>query len=82
MSNAVKTKRAPEDWKILDRGAVPEIARLIDYTCLNCGASAELPVMGVPLAQSGHGIVFDTGPYATPKRIQCRHCGSRYEKED
>jgi len=60
-------------WKVLERGRVPEGARLTEYTC-ECGHDAMLPVLGVPLAQLGQGIVFDRGPYAMPEVVQCRNC--------
>lgn len=67
-------------WKILDRGDVPDPApREADYTCLKCGRSAALPVVGIPVAQVEEGLVFDPGPHAVPKLIQCRKCRSSLE---
>lgn len=67
-------------WRILDRGDVPERAAVIAYTCTGCDRDADLPVMGLALAQiSGGGIVFDIGPHAMPALIQCPHCRRRYE---
>ncbi|WP_316411306.1 hypothetical protein [Mesoterricola sediminis] len=48
-------------------------------TCLGCGAEAELPVVGLAIAQIHQGLVFDIGPHAVPKRIQCRRCRRFYE---
>lgn len=67
-------------WKVLDFGDVPTDARQVTYTCLGCGRGALLPVLGVPLAQLEHGIVFDGGPRAIPKIIQCRRCRRTYER--
>ena len=62
-------------WRIIDYGEVPEKAPTVPYTC-RCGYEAELPVLGLPLAQTGGGIVFDTcSRYAVPTTVQCRKCG-------
>ena len=67
-------------WKILDRGKVPDRALAVSYACPGCEREADLPVLGLPLAQmSGGGIVFDTQPYAMPAVIQCPHCRRRFE---
>jgi hypothetical protein len=66
-------------WKILDRGRVPVICSHVEYMCLGCGREAELPVLGLPMAQIGQGIVFDIGDHAMPKRIECRKCRRRFE---
>lgn len=68
-------------WKIRKRGIVPKLARLIDFTCTRCGHEAKLPVLGLPMAQIGMGVVFDTGRYALPKEIECRKCRRRYRSE-
>lgn len=68
------------NWKILDRGEVPIETASISYTCPACDRDADLPVMGLALAQmSGGGLVFDRGPYALPILIQCPHCRRRFE---
>ena len=69
-------------WKILDRGDVPLRARLIRYSCLKCHTEAHLPVIGVPIAQIGQGLVFDVGPHAVPRRIECRSCRHEFEIEE
>jgi DNA-directed RNA polymerase subunit RPC12/RpoP len=74
MSMRVKT------WKIIDRGGVPELALSIDYTCMHCGREAELPVVGLALAQIDSAVVFDIGHYEMPAVIQCRKCGHVYER--
>ena len=61
-------------WKILDRGEVPSGAPSLEFDC-QCGRSAMLPAIGLPLAQMGAGIVFDIGRHALPALIQCRKCG-------
>jgi hypothetical protein len=61
-------------WKIVDRGEVPEQAPSIVFACPGCGHDAELPVIGLPIAQVGGGLVFDSAPHATPLTIQCRRC--------
>lgn len=68
-------------WAVLDRGDVPEGdgARMIEYECAHCGHEAELPVLGLPLAQLGHGVVFDTGRHAMPRVIRCRNCRRTFE---
>jgi hypothetical protein len=68
-------------WKILNRGRVPKQTRQIFFTCLKCGHDAVLPVLGIPMAQIGQGIVFDIGDYAMPKIIECRKCRRRYQLE-
>ncbi len=65
-------------WKIIDRGKVPAIASHVDYSC-ECGHEAKLPIMGLPMAQIGMGIVFDIGGSAMPKLIQCRKCRRQFE---
>jgi hypothetical protein len=65
-------------WKIIDRGRVPELSAHVDYTC-ECGHEAQMPVLGLPMAQIGTGIVFDIGKHAMPKIIQCRKCRRQYE---
>lgn len=77
-------------WEVLDRGDVPELdsldvpdglgAHLVEYDCPHCGAAANLPVVGRPLAQLGDGIAFDIGRYALPRLIRCRMCRKRYER--
>ena len=62
-------------WKIIDRGNVPRsAARMISFHCCNCGHDAELPVVGLPMAQVGQGIVFDLGRHEAPAIVQCRKC--------
>lgn len=61
-------------WKILDWGDVPQTARTVELTC-ECGRDAHVPVVGLPIAQIGSGLVFDIGYHATPTTIQCRKCG-------
>lgn len=66
-------------WKVLDRGEVPDPApNTVMYACMHCMREAELPVVGIALAQIETGIVFDLGPYALPKTIQCRKCRHHY----
>lgn len=69
-------KKGPKPtWKILDRGQVHDPAPFqAPFTCMNCWAAASLPVLGHPIAQIEMGIVFDRGPHAMPKVIQCRRC--------
>jgi hypothetical protein len=66
-------------WKIIDRGSVPAISNHVDYHCCKCGHDAELPVVGLPMAQVNQGIIFDFGKHAVPKVIQCRKCRRRFE---
>lgn len=40
-----------------------------------------LPVAGVPIAQVGMGIVFDTAEKALPVEIQCPWCRRAYTTE-
>lgn len=65
-------------WKIIDRGSVPEYSGTIPYSCPGCGADSELPVAGMPIAQIGNGVVFDSREHAIPKIIQCRKCRRKY----
>lgn len=67
-------------WKILDMGAVPDPSpNHVLYVCLGCLHEADLPVVGVAIAQIDQGLVFDPGPHAMPKAIQCRKCRRTYE---
>ncbi len=52
------------------------------YTCPGCGQDAELPVVGLPIAQVAGGIVFDIGRNALPKKIMCRKCRRTFEKAE
>ena len=65
-----------KNWKILDRGKVPETgAKTIGVDCQNCGEESRMPILGQPIAQRPDGgIIFDTGPSALPKEIGCPHC--------
>ena len=65
----------------MDRGDVPIAASTAELTCTACGLVATVPVVGIASAQVGQGLVFDTGEYATPKRIQCRNCRKIFERE-
>lgn len=67
------------EWKIIDRGNVPENAGTIVYACPGCGTDASLPALGLPIAQIGDGVVFDNNKHSLPKIIQCRRCRRRYE---
>ena len=73
------TRMRQATWKIIDRGEVPERAGTVEYDCPACGREALLPVLGLPIAQIGAGIVFDTGKHAMPAVIQCRHCRRCFE---
>lgn len=79
-SNMTLSPAVIATWRILDRGDVPEQGvNLVLYDCPGCGAEAELPVLGTPLAQIESGIVFDIGKRAMPRIIQCRNCRRRFE---
>jgi hypothetical protein len=81
-------KPRPRTWRIIDRGDVPlQGARIIEFDCV-CGVEADLPVLGLVIAQTGCGIpgqlsnvIFDPGPQAMPREIQCRRCGRRFTTE-
>lgn len=61
-------------WKVLDYGRVPVDAGTVSFTC-PCGAEAEMPCLGRPLAQIGAGIVFDNDVDGyLPETVQCRRC--------
>ena len=67
-------------WKVLDFGRVPTTgAVVISYDCPGCGHEAELPVLGMAIAQTAGGVVFEPGTHAIPAIIQCRHCRRRFE---
>jgi hypothetical protein len=69
-------------WKILDRGRVPANADVVPFECPRCGAEADLPVLGKPMAQlSDGGWVFHRGPRALPALIQCRQCRREFESD-
>jgi hypothetical protein len=69
-------------WRILQRGDVPPNAQEISFGCPGCGAEAGLPILGLPIAQIGAGIVFDVGKNAMPVRIQCRSCRRIFGREE
>lgn len=66
-------------WDVIDRGKVPEHAPVIMFSCPNCGTEAELPYVGIPMAQSGAAIVFDVGGHEIPRKIRCRYCRRSFE---
>lgn len=67
-------------WKVIDPGDVPEGSKdRVMYACMNCMREAELPVVGVAIAQINTGLVFDTMKHSTPRVIECRKCRKRYE---
>lgn len=69
-------------WRVIDWGKVPKDSRTFSYSCPGCGADAQLPVVGRPLAQfSDGGLVFDVGNRAMPAVIQCRSCRRKFEHE-
>ena len=70
-------------WAVLDRGNVPEglPSHDVEYECPSCGNEAELPVLGLPIAQIGRGLVFDLGGHEMPRVIRCRICRKTYELE-
>ena len=65
-------------WKVIEWGRVPQSAATIEYGCPDCGYEALLPVLGIVIADLGHGLVFDVGPHALPDEVQCRRCRRRY----
>ena len=69
-------------WRILEAGW-PEESRThtINFECPHCGAEAEMPVIGLAIAQVNDGIVFDGSHHALPNKIQCRFCRKRFEVE-
>lgn len=70
-------------WRILDYGDVPTTTvPSIEFTCLNCMHDSLLPVVGRPIAQLEQGLVFDPGPRAMPRIIQCRFCRAKLEASD
>jgi len=69
-------------WRVIDYGQVPENStQTILFSCPKCDVEAELPVVGIALAQMGYAVVFDTGKYAMPRVIQCRYCRRQFESE-
>lgn len=61
-------------WKVLDYGQVPADSPTVLYTC-KCGTEAALPVVGMPIAQFGMGLVFDNQCKGhLPAIIKCRKC--------
>jgi hypothetical protein len=69
-------KETLANWRVLRYGADFDrnSARMVSLTCLGCGHDADLPVVGLAIAQIGQGLVFDIGPRDTPKEIQCPRC--------
>ena len=68
-------------WKILD-GSDANLGagkHDIEYTCENCGRDALLAVVGLPIAQVGNALVFDTDGCAMPNEIRCPFCRKSYE---
>lgn len=66
--------RKRRTWDVIDAGEVPAGAATFEFTCPNCGREADLPHVGLVLAQIEDGLVFDIGPQALPKEIRCRSC--------
>ena len=66
-------------WKILEWGAVPKNAPTLEFDCPGCGRAALIPIVGLPLAQMGGGVVFDNTEHHMPPAIQCRHCRRAFE---
>ena len=67
-------------WDVIDRGAVPLTGTNdIEFDCPGCGREALLPVLGLALAQTAAGVVFDVGEHAMPREIRCRHCRRHFE---
>jgi hypothetical protein len=74
--------RRNSTWRILDPEPPDTWTGHFSYSCPNCGADAELPVVGRVIAQlSDGGLVFDPGPKLVPRKIQCRICRKRFESE-
>jgi hypothetical protein len=77
-----KRKGPAATWRVIDRGRVPDPPpNVAQFTCTSCWAEAALPVLGLPIAQIGSGLVFDLGDHAMPRVIECRRCRHRYETE-
>jgi hypothetical protein len=73
-----------KSWRVLDYGSVPRPparSLAVNFTCTKCGCDSVLPVVGITLAQLDDGLVFDPGPRAVPKVIQCRNCRRVLELE-
>lgn len=74
------SKNKPLKWKVLDPGEVTKkLPREVYFTCMNCGAEALLPVIGLPIAQCDDTIFFDLGPHAIPHVIRCPICKTTKE---
>jgi len=72
-------------WDVLDYGKVSEASPrpTVDFSCPNCGRTAELPVQGRCLAQVGDtGLVFDVGEWAVPRHIRCRKCRHHFDSTE
>jgi hypothetical protein len=70
-------------WRVLDLGDVSVSAPVFQYDCPGCGNTADLPVRGRPTAELSDGaLIFDPGPRALPKTIQCRICERVFERGD
>lgn len=70
------------NWRVIRYGAEfdRKSARPISLTCLACGHDADVPVVGLAIAQLGQGLVFDVGPQDVPQEIQCPRCRNVLEK--
>lgn len=69
-------------WKVRKWPDRPAHTHEISYCCANgCMRESLLPVAGVPIAQVGMGIVFDTAEKALPVEIQCPWCRRAYTTE-
>ena len=66
-------------WRVVDYGRVPTDAETMDFQCPGCGHIAQLPVLGIPLAELTCGVVFDHGDHALPQVIACRKCRRQFE---
>ena len=70
-------------WRILEIGW-PDgtLTSEVTFACPHCGWEADMPVVGLAIAQMEGGLIFDTGNHAVPHQIQCRSCRKRFEAED
>ena len=70
-------------WIVIESGP-PENGRLVDVslTCIECGESFDVGIVGTALAQIGRGIVFESGKGWMPKTIRCPNCKSTITREE
>ena len=70
-----------KSWKILSAFDT-DLTYEIEFTCMNCGADALLPVKGTVIAQVHMSIIGDRHTPEMPDEIQCPTCRKKYVRSN